>query len=139
MMDMSALSGSGMQVDLYGNDLEDLRTAGKQVAALMESVDGIENVSDGCLLYTSGWAPVGVHQINVTLAPGESRSLIFLLGYIENPEEEKWAAPGVINKTREMCIRDSFQATAEIFKEAVINRCCQRPELEYKERDKERR
>lgn len=47
MMDMSALSGSGMQVDLYGNDLEDLRTAGKQVAALMESVDGIENVSDG--------------------------------------------------------------------------------------------
>ena len=47
-----------------------------------------------------GWAPVGVHQINVTLNPGESRSLIYMLGYIENPQEEKWAAPGVINKTR---------------------------------------
>ena len=23
-----------------------------------------------------------------------------MLGYIENPQEEKWAAPGVINKTR---------------------------------------
>ena len=47
-----------------------------------------------------GWAPVGVHQVNVTLQPGKSRSLIFVLGYIENPEDEKWAAPGVINKTR---------------------------------------
>ena len=47
-----------------------------------------------------GWAPVGVHQVNVTLNPGESRSLIYMLGYIENPQEEKWAAPGVINKTR---------------------------------------
>ena len=45
-----------------------------------------------------GWAPVGVHQVNVTLQPGESRSLIFVLGYIENPEDEKWAAPGVINR-----------------------------------------
>ena len=47
-----------------------------------------------------GWAPVGVHQVNITLNPGESRSLIYMLGYIENPQEEKWAAPGVINKTR---------------------------------------
>ena len=50
--------------------------------------------------HAHGWAPVGVHQINVTLNPGESRSLIYMLGYIENPQEEKWAAPGVINKTR---------------------------------------
>ena len=62
-----------------------------------------------------GWAPVGVHQINVTLAPGESRSLIFLLGYIENPEEEKWAAPGVINKTRakEMAARYATDAQVD--------------------------
>ena len=50
--------------------------------------------------HAHGWAPVGVHQINVTLNPGESRSLIYILGYIENPQEEKWTAPGVINKTR---------------------------------------
>ena len=47
-----------------------------------------------------GWAPVGAHQIDLMLAPGESRSLIFVLGYIENPDDEKWEAPGVVNKAR---------------------------------------
>ena len=63
-----------------------------------------------------GWAPVGVHQINVTLQPGESRSLIFVLGYIENPEDEKWAAPGVINKTRakEMAARYATDAQVDV-------------------------
>ena len=48
----------------------------------------------------SGWSPIAAHQINITLAPGESREFIFILAYIENPREEKWAAPGIINKTR---------------------------------------
>ncbi len=30
MMDMSALSGSGIEVDLYGNDLNDLAAAGSR-------------------------------------------------------------------------------------------------------------
>jgi len=47
-----------------------------------------------------GWQPVAAQQFNLDLAPGESESMIFGLGYIENPQEEKWAAPGVINKTR---------------------------------------
>ena len=47
-----------------------------------------------------GWAPVGVHQLNVPLAPGERRSFIFELGYVENPPRENWAAPGVVEKSR---------------------------------------
>ena len=47
-----------------------------------------------------GWQPVAAEQFDITLAPGESTSLILGLGYIENPAEEKWAAPGVINKAR---------------------------------------
>ena len=47
-----------------------------------------------------GWQPIAAQQFDLTLAPGESRSLILGLGYIENPQAEKWAAPGVINKTR---------------------------------------
>ena len=47
-----------------------------------------------------GWQPIAAMEFAVTLAPGESRSLILGLGYIENPREEKWEAPGVINKTR---------------------------------------
>ena len=47
-----------------------------------------------------GWQPVAAQQFNLTLEPGASDSLIFGLGYIENPEEEKWAAPGRINRSR---------------------------------------
>jgi len=48
----------------------------------------------------SGWAPVGSHSLAVTLAPGEEKTFVFTLGYIENPVPEKWESPGVINKKR---------------------------------------
>ena len=47
-----------------------------------------------------GWQPVAAQQYDLSLAPGESVSILFGLGYIENPEAEKWAAPGVVNKKR---------------------------------------
>ena len=47
-----------------------------------------------------GWQPVAAQQFDLTLEPGAGDSLIFGLGYIENPEEEKWAAPGRINRSR---------------------------------------
>jgi len=46
-----------------------------------------------------GWAPVGSHQVRLTLAPDESREIIFLLGYAENPQGGKFSTPGVINKS----------------------------------------
>lgn len=46
----------------------------------------------------SGWSPIASHQLNVTLAPGESKTYLFVLGYIENAEEDKWEQKGVINK-----------------------------------------
>lgn len=46
----------------------------------------------------SGWYPIASHQINVSLAPGESRTFLFVLGYAENPQEEKFTAPDIINK-----------------------------------------
>jgi len=45
-----------------------------------------------------GWQPIGSHHIKVRLEPGESKSYIFLLGYCENPPEQKFSSPGVINK-----------------------------------------
>ncbi len=47
-----------------------------------------------------GWQPVAAQEFSVCLEPGESSSFIFGLGYIENPTDEKWEAPGVINKSR---------------------------------------
>ena len=48
----------------------------------------------------SGWSPIASQQIDLSLAPGEARTFIFTLGYIENEENDKWEAPSVINKKR---------------------------------------
>jgi len=48
----------------------------------------------------SGWAPSAFLRKDITLTPGESVSLIFILGYVENPKNEKWEQPGVINKKK---------------------------------------
>ena len=42
----------------------------------------------------SGWSPIGSHQLAVDLAPGEEQTFVFVLGYVENPGEGKWEAPG---------------------------------------------
>ncbi|MGC9520848.1 MAG: GH36-type glycosyl hydrolase domain-containing protein [Anaerolineae bacterium] len=41
-----------------------------------------------------GWAPIGSHHVRLELAPGETRQIIFVLGYHENPREEKFDPPG---------------------------------------------
>ena len=51
-----------------------------------------------CNSKASGWAPIGSHQLNVELACGESKTYIFVLGYVENPEDAKWESQGIINK-----------------------------------------
>ena len=47
-----------------------------------------------------GWSPIASHYLEIELAPGASRDLIFMLGYIENEEDDKWESKGVINKTK---------------------------------------
>jgi cellobiose phosphorylase len=50
--------------------------------------------------HAMGWSPIASHSIEVSLEPGESREYVFVLGYIEMPEEQKWQVPGVINKQK---------------------------------------
>ncbi|NSW53233.1 MAG: glycosyl transferase [Anaerolineae bacterium] len=40
-----------------------------------------------------GWAPLGSHHVKLILQPGESRQVIFLLGYQENPKDQKFDPP----------------------------------------------
>ena len=65
-----------------------------------------------------GWAPVGSHHLKFHLAPGESESVIFLLAYCENPQDQKFEAPGVINKEPANRISAMFR-TDEQFDEAL--------------------
>lgn len=62
----------------------------------------------------SGWSPIGSHGVNIELAPGESKSLIFVLGYIENPEEEKWEALNVINKKPALAMMEQFSTDEQV-------------------------
>ncbi len=46
-MDMSALGGSGVSVQIEGRDLDTLQRLAKEVAAIVETVEGTKDVSDG--------------------------------------------------------------------------------------------
>ncbi|MEU4561617.1 glycosyl transferase [Actinoplanes sp. NPDC023936] len=48
-----------------------------------------------------GWQPIGSHHVRLTLAPGETREVNFVLGYAENPKDAKFDPPGsqTLNKT----------------------------------------
>jgi cellobiose phosphorylase len=52
-----------------------------------------------------GWAPVGSHQVKWSLQPGESRQIVFLLGYQENRREQKFDPPDsqILNKRKAKC------------------------------------
>jgi cellobiose phosphorylase len=41
-----------------------------------------------------GWQPVGAQHLRIRLEPGEEKKVIFLLGYHENPKDEKFDPPG---------------------------------------------
>ena len=47
MMDMSMLSGSGISLEIYCDDMQDLQEAAKKAAAALGEIKGVESVSDG--------------------------------------------------------------------------------------------
>ena len=62
----------------------------------------------------SGWSPIGSHHLKVTLAPGEEKTYIFVLGYLENPVAEKWIGrpeDGVINRAPADALLAKFDTT----------------------------
>jgi len=62
----------------------------------------------------SGWAPIASHGLDVALAPGEEKTFVFTLGYVENPREDKWEKPGVINKTRAHDLIQKFSQPEQV-------------------------
>jgi cellobiose phosphorylase len=69
-----------------------------------------------------GWSPIGSHHVKLTLTPGETRQVVFVLGYHENPKDDKFDPPGTqtINKRavkpiiarylKQMVADDAFEA-----------------------------
>ncbi len=72
-----------------------------------------------------GWSPIASHFIEVELAPGESRDYVFLLGYVENAQDEKFVSepePGllhsgsspIINKAKAKALIASLDTSAKV-------------------------
>ncbi len=47
-----------------------------------------------------GWSPIGVHQIDVELDPGQEENLFFILGYEENDPDKKFTSQNKLNKEK---------------------------------------
>lgn len=62
----------------------------------------------------SGWSPIASHQLNISLAAGEEKTYIFVLAYIENPEDDKWEAPGVVNKKPAFALLDKYNTVEKV-------------------------
>ena len=65
---------------------------------------------------TSGWSPIGSHQINVSLKAGESKTFVFILGYAEVDRDKKWEAPNVINKEPALALINKYKDEAAVDK-----------------------
>src|SRR5215216_1548759 len=55
---------------------------------------------ESCNSITHGWQPIGSHHVKVNLKAGEQKQIVFILGYQENPKDDKFDPPGsqIINK-----------------------------------------
>ncbi len=76
--------------------------------------------------HAHGWSPIASHYLELTLQPGEQRDFIFLLGYVENPQDEKWsltpdpsprgkgAGVRLVNKEKAYALIDSLNTTEKV-------------------------
>ncbi|MBP5609133.1 MAG: glycosyl transferase, partial [Lachnospiraceae bacterium] len=69
--------------------------------------------------FADGWAPIASHYKKISLKPGESKTLVFVLGYVEMPADQKFEADGkTINKVKARAMIDKY-STPEKFAEGM--------------------
>jgi len=83
---------------------------------LYNGFDEPQVVADGKPTNTvaHGWSPIASHCIEVELQPGEAKDFVFVLGYVENKDEEKWESKNIINKTKAKETIASFDTAAKV-------------------------
>ena len=67
-----------------------------------------------------GWHPIASHCLEVNLEPGEEKELVFVLGYVENEQDEKWedndVDKNIINKKKAEDIINKFSSVEAVDK-----------------------
>ncbi len=75
-----------------------------------------------------GWSPIASHRLECTLKPGDSKTYIFVLGYIENDDDKKFipaekapagllrtnTASGIINKEKAYALQEKFNTPEKV-------------------------
>ncbi len=65
--------------------------------------------------FADGWSPIASHYKEITLAPGESKTLVFILGYVENPADKKFEADGqTINKEKAHAMIEKYNTPEKV-------------------------
>jgi cellobiose phosphorylase len=64
-----------------------------------------------------GWYPIGSHQIDISLNPGENTNIIFVLGYGQNPVDDKWENKDVIKKTTAKLVLEKYKSKESVQQE----------------------
>ncbi len=63
-----------------------------------------------------GWSPIASHSLDVTLDPGEEKEFVFLLGYVENEQAEKFESDRTINKKTSRRMIEAVSTPAKVGK-----------------------
>ena len=66
--------------------------------------------------FADGWSPIASHYKKITLAPGETKTLIYILGYAENPQDKKFAdtkPEGLLTREKWVLNREKADAMIE--------------------------
>ena len=83
---------------------------------LYNGFDEPQVVADGKPMNTEahGWSPIASHYLEVELLPGETKDFVFVLGYVENKEDEKWESKNIINKKKAKETIAKFDTVAKV-------------------------
>ncbi len=88
---------------------------------LYNGFDTPEVVTDGKPKNTvaHGWSPIASHYIEVELNPSESKDYVFMLGYVEVDEDNKWESKSIINKKPAKAMIEKYNTVQKV--EAAFN------------------
>ncbi|MCR5622401.1 MAG: glycosyl transferase [Treponema sp.] len=95
----------------------------------LSTADSIVNNKAGNSV-ADGWSPIASHRLECVLKPGESKTYVFVLGYIENEDSKKYldkkdAKPGllctnpyskIINKEKAYALQEKFSSKEKVEK-----------------------
>ncbi|WP_044207160.1 GH36-type glycosyl hydrolase domain-containing protein [Flammeovirga sp. OC4] len=96
-------------IDGYDTDRESFIGLYNEFSNPQAVVDGSPKNSEA-----HGWSPIASHYKEITLEAGESTDLIFILGYVENEENDKWESKGIINKTKAKDLIQKFNTVEKV-------------------------